>query len=113
MGVAKVPGADDKHFCKPTHVAVAADGSFFVADGYCNSRVAAFDAAGRFLREWGSASPKGLDVPHSIVLDQCRQLLLVADRCAARRKPGARARPLRRLCRMKARRPGTPPSASA
>ena len=28
------PGKGDDHFCKPTDVAVAKDGSFFVADGY-------------------------------------------------------------------------------
>ena len=34
------PGSDDAHYCKPTSVAVEADGEhFFVADGYCNSRV--------------------------------------------------------------------------
>ena len=33
LGEALVPGNDDKHFCKPTDVAVAPNGEFFVADG--------------------------------------------------------------------------------
>jgi peptidylamidoglycolate lyase len=33
IGEKFVPGNDDKHFCKPTDVAVAQNGDFFVADG--------------------------------------------------------------------------------
>lgn len=33
LGVRMEPGADDAHFCKPTDVAVASNGEFFVADG--------------------------------------------------------------------------------
>ena len=34
------PGNDDVHYCKPTSVAVTDDTEhFFVADGYCNSRI--------------------------------------------------------------------------
>jgi len=51
VGEPLVPGEDTAHFCKPTHVAVLADGSFYVADGYCNSRVLRFDAHGGFLSE--------------------------------------------------------------
>lgn len=36
LGEKLVPGNDEKHFCKPTDVAVAKNGDFFVADGYCN-----------------------------------------------------------------------------
>lgn len=34
IGVALEPGNDEKHFCKPTDVAVATNGDFFVSDGY-------------------------------------------------------------------------------
>ena len=34
LGVKMEPGSDDTHFCKPTDVAVASNGQFFVADGY-------------------------------------------------------------------------------
>lgn len=39
-----IPGQDDEHFCKPTSVAVSSDGRyFFVADGYCNSRIIKYE----------------------------------------------------------------------
>ena len=34
LGEKFVPGKDDTHFCKPTDVAVADNGDFFVSDGY-------------------------------------------------------------------------------
>lgn len=34
LGAAMEPGSDDTHFCKPTDVAVAPNGEFFVSDGY-------------------------------------------------------------------------------
>lgn len=34
LGVKMEAGNDDTHFCKPTDVAVASNGDFFVADGY-------------------------------------------------------------------------------
>ena len=34
LGVRLTPGSDDTHFCKPTDVAVASNGDFFVSDGY-------------------------------------------------------------------------------
>ena len=33
LGEKFVPGKDDTHFCKPTDVAVADNGDFFVSDG--------------------------------------------------------------------------------
>ena len=33
LGKAMQPGSDNDHFCKPTDVAVASNGHFFVADG--------------------------------------------------------------------------------
>lgn len=48
------PGNDDEHFCKPTAVAVLESGEFFVADGYCNSRVIKYTRMGVKLLQWGS-----------------------------------------------------------
>jgi DNA-binding beta-propeller fold protein YncE len=64
------PGQDGTHFNKPTDIAVAADGSFYVSDGYVNSRVAKFAADGKFLFEWGKkgSGPGEFNVPHSICL---------------------------------------------
>lgn len=33
LGEAMTPGSDNDHFCKPTDVAVASNGNFFVSDG--------------------------------------------------------------------------------
>ena len=45
------PGNDQTHFCMPTSVAVSeSTGDFFVADGYCNSRVMKFNKDGKLLK---------------------------------------------------------------
>lgn len=54
LGEKLVPGNDTKHFCKPTDVAVAKSGEFFVADGYCNSRIMKFTKDGEFVISFGS-----------------------------------------------------------
>ncbi|CAJ0575330.1 unnamed protein product, partial [Mesorhabditis spiculigera] len=58
LGEKLVPGTDEKHFCKPTDIAVASNGYFFVADGYYGP----------------------LHHPHSIALIEDLNLLCVADR---------------------------------
>lgn len=85
FGTPNEPGSDAAHFDQPTDVAVASDGRFFVADGYGNARVVAFDADGNFVRAWGErgSAPGQLDTPHSIALDT-ESRLLVADRGNAR-----------------------------
>uniref|UniRef100_A0A915N8M0 peptidylamidoglycolate lyase n=1 Tax=Meloidogyne javanica TaxID=6303 RepID=A0A915N8M0_MELJA len=86
LGEKLVPGADDKHFCKPTDVAIASTGEFFVADGYCNSRIMKFDKDGKLLSQFGkpdsSETPKNGEflVPHSLTLIEDLNLLCVADR---------------------------------
>ncbi|KIH59915.1 NHL repeat protein [Ancylostoma duodenale] len=55
LGEKLVPGDDAHHFCKPTDVAVAKNGYFFVADGYCNSRVMKFDPTGKLVDTFGAA----------------------------------------------------------
>lgn len=42
LGEAKVSGNDSLHFNKPTDIAIAKDGSFYVSDGYGNSRIVKF-----------------------------------------------------------------------
>jgi len=75
------PGADQMHFNLPTDVAVLADGSFYVSDGYRNARVVKFDAKGRYEFEWGGkgAEPGRFDLPHGIALD-ARGRVFVCDR---------------------------------
>jgi peptidylamidoglycolate lyase len=78
-------GQSATRFNRPTDVAVAGDGSFYVSDGYINSRVVKFSPEGRYLFEWGrkGSGPGQFDVPHSIALDLSGRVY-VADRGNAR-----------------------------
>ena len=81
LGIPKISGNDSLHFNLPTDVAVAADGSFYVSDGYGNSRVVKFSSSGKYLFEWGTPG-KGqgeFDTPHGITLDESGNVF-VADR---------------------------------
>lgn len=74
QGVSEVPFAQ---------VAVALDGSLFVGDGYCNSRVEKFSAQGEWRGEF-VVPGEPLRNPHSVVLQECSRALYVAEREAAR-----------------------------
>eukprot|EP00192_Tetraselmis_astigmatica_P011697 CAMPEP_0117692774 /NCGR_PEP_ID=MMETSP0804-20121206/26506_1 /TAXON_ID=1074897 /ORGANISM="Tetraselmis astigmatica, Strain CCMP880" /LENGTH=348 /DNA_ID=CAMNT_0005506243 /DNA_START=20 /DNA_END=1066 /DNA_ORIENTATION=- len=81
LGQALEPGPGDHQFCKPTHVAIALAGNFFVADGYCNSRVMHFSPMGHLLGKIEPTEDQGrLNLPHSLLLDECHGLVIVADR---------------------------------
>ncbi|KAI9433767.1 NHL repeat-containing protein [Russula earlei] len=81
LGEARVPGNDKTHFNRPTDVAVAPDGSFYVSDGYRNSRVVKFSPSGQYLFEWGTkgSKPGEFHIPHGICLDE-KGNVYVADR---------------------------------
>ncbi len=81
LGERDVAGDDGKHFNRPTDVAFAPNGDFFVSDGYGNSRIVKFDRDGKFLKAWGHRGiGKGLlHLPHAIILDDQGQVY-VADR---------------------------------
>jgi DNA-binding beta-propeller fold protein YncE len=81
LGEAGVAGNDDKHFGRPTDIAFLPDGTFFVTDGYVNTRVVKFDKTGRFLMAWGTPGngPGQFNLPHAIDIDRNRRLY-VADR---------------------------------
>src|SRR5437660_111079 len=85
LGEAGVAGDDEKHFGRPTDIAWLPDGTFFVSDGYVNTRVVKFDKTGRFLMTWGTkgTGPGQFDLPHSIDIDRNRRLY-VADRSNGR-----------------------------
>ncbi len=78
-------GSDRRHFDRPTDMVVFPTGDIFVSDGYGNRRVMHFDAAGKYVNQWGQAGtkPGRFALPHSIVADSHRRLY-VADRENAR-----------------------------
>lgn len=51
LGEAFKPGRLTNQFCKPTSVASLDNGDFFVADGYCNSRIIKYSFSGKKLME--------------------------------------------------------------
>jgi len=59
IGTPNQPGADGTHFNRPTFIAWAPDGSFYVSDGYNGTRVAKFDADGNFLLDFGESGDPG------------------------------------------------------
>ncbi len=81
LGEAKVSGNDKTHFNRPTDVAVAKNGSFYVSDGYGNSRIIWFSSDGKYLFGWGKKGAKEgeFNIPHSIDLDVDGKIY-VADR---------------------------------
>ncbi|XP_055285772.1 peptidyl-glycine alpha-amidating monooxygenase isoform X3 [Moschus berezovskii] len=87
LGRSMQPGSDQNHFCQPTDVAVDPDtGTIYVSDGYCNSRLVQFSPSGKFITQWGEASPESspkpgqFRVPHSLALVPPLGQLCVADR---------------------------------
>lgn len=86
VGEPRVGKWDATHFNQPTDIAIRADGSFYVSDGYVNSRVALFDRNGKWLQEWGKkGSGEGeFSNPHGLSLVPGTTDVLVADRQNAR-----------------------------
>jgi DNA-binding beta-propeller fold protein YncE len=81
IGVRQQPGTDPLHIGGSTDIAWLPDGTFFLSDGYDNSRVAKYDKDGKFLTAWGKAgkAPGEFNLPHSIAVDRNRRVF-VADR---------------------------------
>jgi DNA-binding beta-propeller fold protein YncE len=84
LGEPGVAGSGTHQFSGPTHVAVAANGDIFVADGHeveSNNRIVKFAPDGRFLKTWGGSGsrPGEFLVPHALAFDS-RGRLFVADR---------------------------------
>jgi len=78
-----VPG--DNHskdaFNEPTGIAFAANGDFYVSDGYVNSRVIKFNRDGEYLTHWGSKGTGDgqFNLVHDVTVD-ARGRVYVADR---------------------------------
>jgi DNA-binding beta-propeller fold protein YncE len=81
LGEKGVSGTDHGHFNRPAGMAFMPDGSFYIADGYVNSRVIKFDKNGKFLLEWGTkgSGPGQFNLVHSVTIDANRHIY-AADR---------------------------------
>ena len=68
-------------FHYPTNLALAADGSFYIADGYGNARVHRYSPDGTHLSSWGEpgGAPGEFRVPHGIAVGP-DGTVVVADR---------------------------------
>jgi DNA-binding beta-propeller fold protein YncE len=86
IGEPNVHAADDKHFYRPTFIAWLPDGTFFVADGYANTRVVKFDKTGKYLAAWGEKGtppekrPGYFNNVHGIAVDPQTRQVFVNDR---------------------------------
>jgi len=85
IGEYRVPGTDAAHFGRPADIVWAQDRSFYVADGYQNTRVVKFDRDGKYLLEWGvkGSGPGEFLRPHGIGID-ARGRVYVVDRTNTR-----------------------------
>ena len=81
LGIKGKAGTDNQTFNRPTDITFAANGDFYVSDGYGNSRVVKFNKEGKYLMDWGKrgSAPGEFHTPHSIGLDSKGQVY-VADR---------------------------------
>ncbi len=89
-GEFKVSASDDKHFGRPTDIAWLPDGTFFVSDGYVNTRVVKFDKDGKYVMAWGQKGtppnekrPGFFNTVHAIAIDKARRVY-IADRANSR-----------------------------
>jgi hypothetical protein len=74
---------------KPTNVAFAPDGGFYVGDGYGSNYIHQYDKDAKWIRTWGGegTAPGKLRTPHGLWLDNRpgrEPALVVADRANAR-----------------------------
>jgi DNA-binding beta-propeller fold protein YncE len=81
LGIKGKAGTDEKTFNRPTDIAFARTGDFYVSDGYGNSRVVKFSKQGKYLMTWGKrgTGPGEFNTPHSIAVDS-KGRVYVSDR---------------------------------
>ena len=87
IGEPNVHASDDKHFYRPTFMAWLPDGTFFVGDGYANTRVVKFDKNGKYLTAWGEKGnppnekrPGYMNNVHGVAVDPQTRRVFVNDR---------------------------------
>ena len=92
IGTPNEHASDDKHFYRPTFMAWQPDGSFYVADGYANTRVVKIDKDGKFIKAWGEKGtnegqgakletrPNYFNNVHGVTIDPQTREVYVNDR---------------------------------
>ena len=86
MGVPEhCPFYEEKSPFRPTNVAFAPDGGFYVADGYGSFYIHQFDHDAQWIRSWGGKGtwPGQMNTPHGLWMDtrvEGSPSLIVADR---------------------------------
>lgn len=89
LGVPKQSGKykETKEY-RPTNLAVAADGDFYVSDGYGKSWVHHYDKNAKYIRSFGGpgTEPGKMKCPHGIWIDTRgeKESILIADRANVR-----------------------------
>jgi len=89
IGIPDIPDVyDSPEKYKPTGVAVAPNGDFYVCDGYGQSWIHQYDGEGRHVRSWGGmgSEPGKMQCAHGVWVDTRGEepVLLVADRANVR-----------------------------
>ena len=120
IGTPNVPGADDKHFYRPTFMAWLPDGTFYVADGYANTRVVKFDKNGKYVMTWGAEGRRRQGDAAELLQQRPRRRRRSADAARVRQRsrqpphPGVRReRQVPRRVELRPRRLGHPPRSSS
>jgi DNA-binding beta-propeller fold protein YncE len=90
LGEPNVHAADPKHFYRPTFIAWDPDGSYFIADGYANTRVVKYDKNDNYVMAWGEKGegtaqkpetrPNYFNSVHGIAVDPVAHEVFVNDR---------------------------------
>ncbi len=90
LGEPNVHAADNKHFYRPTYIAWDPDGTYFVADGYANTRVVKFDKNDNYVMAWGEKGTPTPQAPetrpgyfnsvHGVAVDPVAHEVFVNDR---------------------------------
>ncbi len=87
IGTPNAPGTDSTHVYRPTFMAWAPNGDFYVADGYQNTRVVKFDRTGKYLMAWGERGENGKETRlgyfnnvHGVAVDPQTGRVFVNDR---------------------------------
>ena len=87
LGEPGVPGDDDEHFRRPTFLAFMDENTFYLADGYDNTRVIKYDMDGNILAQWGELGtapgetrPGHWNNVHGIAVDPTTRRVFVNDR---------------------------------